>query len=83
MSARTTHPLPDGEVIVWEPDVDEGDLGRMYVLDVLGISVLVRERDGDVYVHVETTDALSDRPGDKPVAYEINNDGDHLLGGER
>jgi hypothetical protein len=66
-------------VQMYPPDRAEGDLGPMYVLDALGVSVLVRERHGDVYVHVDD-DSATERPGDKPLTYEVNNSGQHTLG---
>lgn len=72
--------LPDGDLRQFPPNADADDLGVMYVLDVLGVTLLVRERDGDVYVHVDTADSTSVRPGGKPVTYEINNSGENPLG---
>lgn len=34
--------LPDGELRIFEPAADSDDASRMYVLDILGIDVLVR-----------------------------------------
>lgn len=71
--------LADGQLRVFA--ADDGDRGPMYVLDVLGVSALIRERDGDVYVHIETQDTTSEPP-DRAigVTYEVNNGGGHSIG---
>jgi len=40
----TTVALPDGQLRVWEPDTADNDLGRLYVLDVLGVDLKVWQR---------------------------------------
>lgn len=74
--------FPDGEARGYE--AAEGDRSRMYVLDVLGISVLVHQRpDGRMYVHVETTGTTSEPAAGsagKAVAVEVNNGGENLYG---
>lgn len=79
-SAGVTHLPDDGELRMFAPNTDEGDHGFMFVLDVFGVCVLVRERDSDVYVHIDTVDIETERPGNKPVTYEINNTGGNEIG---
>jgi hypothetical protein len=69
-----TLPLPDGELRVFEPDTSQGDLGPMYVLDVLGVSLLIRQRADGVYVHLDgdaTSHAVS-----STLLVEVNNGGE-------
>jgi hypothetical protein len=69
-----TLPLADGELRVFAPDTSQGDLGPMYVLDVLGITVLLRQRADGVYVHLDgdaTSDAVS-----STLLVEVNNGGE-------
>lgn len=71
--------LLGGELRVWEPGVhgDEGerDLGRMYVLEALGVSLLVRERQDGTYVHVENEGVVRE-----PLLVEVNNGGENAYG---
>jgi hypothetical protein len=53
--------LADGNLRIWEPDPTVHDLGRMHVLDVLGVSLMIRERPDGIYVSIE-------RDGDSPPA---------------
>lgn len=71
--------LPDGQLRIFEPDEDEGDLGRMYVLDVLGMSVLVHERSDGIYIHIDA-DPVSDPVPNSRLIYEVNNGGEHYAG---
>ncbi len=66
----------------WDPDPDLGDLGPMYVLDVLGVCVSIRDRDDGLYVHLDTTDTESPRlQPDLPLVVEVNNGGENHYGG--
>ncbi|SRR6266540_1702081 len=69
----TSITLPDGELRVWQPNAAQNDLGRMYVLDVLGVSVLVRQRDDGLYVHI---DGDADSRQVSPVLLVAVNNGD-------
>lgn len=65
---KTTE-LPDGKLHTYEATGD--DVSRMYVLDVLGVSLLIYLRDdGTPYVHVDR----EDDPG--PLLVEVNNGGE-------
>jgi hypothetical protein len=66
--------LDDGELRVFAPDPAEGDLGRMWVLDVLGVLVLIRQRADGLYVHVDA-DATS-QPVSTVLLVEVNNGGE-------
>jgi hypothetical protein len=80
-----TVPLLDaGELRVFEPDPAEGDLGRMWVLDVLGVSLLVRQRPDGVYVHVDDGDATTPPEGADALLVEVRNAGEseHTLSAE-
>jgi hypothetical protein len=70
----TTLALPEGQLRVYEPDPAAGDLGRMYVLDVLGISLLIRQRADGVYVHADS-DATSAAVS-STLLVEVNNSGE-------
>ena len=80
----TEHALPDGIVKVFEADPDEGDRTRMYVLDVLGVSVMVYQRkDGRRFVHVDSLipeSALPEGSEGLALALEVNNGGDSYYG---
>lgn len=70
----------DVQLREWPPNRDEGDVGVMYVLDVLGLNIIVRERDDSIYVHVDgdsVTEAT--RPG-LAIAVEVNNGGEAIHG---
>jgi hypothetical protein len=72
-AAVAAMPLADGELRIFEPDPAEGDLGRMYVLDVHGVALLVRERPDGLYVHLDgdaTSQAVT-----SALLVEVNNRG--------
>lgn len=73
--------LLGGELRIWEPGVhgddNERDLGRMFVLEALGVSLLVRERQDGTYVHVEDEGVIR-----KPLLVEVDNGGEHPYGKE-
>jgi hypothetical protein len=66
--------LPDGVLRVWERQTHE-DLGRMYVLDVMGIDLLIRERPDGMYVHLDW-DADSTPAGHRDLLIEVDNGGE-------
>jgi hypothetical protein len=53
---------------------DEQPQSDMYVLEALGLRILVRRRAGGSYVHVDTKKAI-DRPS-LPLAVEVNHSGE-------
>lgn len=63
------------ELRVWEPNVHENDLGRMYVLEALGASAVIREREDGTYVHIEDEGVIR-----KPLLVEVNNGGEQDYG---
>lgn len=65
------------ELRVWEPDAMQNDRGRMYVLEALGTSLLVREREDGTYVHVENEGVVRE-----PLLVEVNNGGENVYGEE-
>jgi hypothetical protein len=73
--------LPEGELRVFQPEPEAGDLGPMYVLDVLGVSLLIRQRADGMYVHIDG-DAISDPPtgsvegGTTTLLVDVNNGGE-------
>ena len=67
MDQPSVTPLPNGEVRVFEPA--EGDRGRMYVLDVLGVSVTVYQKaDGRQFVDVSNDAESAPPPGSEGLA---------------
>jgi hypothetical protein len=66
--------LPDGQLRVWEPHAAQNDLGPMYVLDVFGITVLVRQRTDGLYVHIDG-DAES-QPVSRVLLVEVQDGGE-------
>ncbi|WP_433444633.1 hypothetical protein [Nonomuraea sp. CA-141351] len=74
----------DCEVRVFDPDPDQGDVSRMYVMEAHGVSMLVYVRnDGSgTYVHVENEGIP---PEHGPLLVEVNNSGENTYdvpGGE-
>jgi hypothetical protein len=69
-------PLPEGELRVFEPDASQGDQGRMYVLDVLGVSLLIRQRADGTYVHVDGDATSEGIEGVTTLLVEVNNGGE-------
>jgi hypothetical protein len=69
-----TMPLADGELRVYEPDPAQGDLSRRYVLDVLGVAMLVHHRPDGLYAHLDG-DAVS-RQVSPVLLVEVNNAGE-------
>jgi hypothetical protein len=67
--------LPDGELRVWEPDSHVTDIGRMYVLDLLGVCLLIREREDGVYVHLDRDSDTATDP-ERDVIIEFDNGGE-------
>lgn len=65
----------------WMPNREEGDVGVMYVLDVLGLNIIVHENEDVVYVHIDSNDAVTEasRPG-LSIAVEVNNSGETIHG---
>ncbi|MGH3409303.1 MAG: hypothetical protein ACRDRJ_43445 [Streptosporangiaceae bacterium] len=59
-------------------DQAEGDHSDMYVLDVLGVSTLVRRRADDTYMHIDTLELPE--PPRMPLAVEVNNGGEAIHG---
>jgi hypothetical protein len=58
------------------PGADPGGMpSDMYVLDALGVSVLVRRRSASTYVHIDTIDTATGQPL-SPVLVEVNNGGE-------
>ncbi len=71
-------PIPGGEVRVLPRSEQVGDRSDIYVLDVLGLTVLVRVRDGDTFVHID-----GDGMGEiqrMPVVVEVFNGGESSHG---
>lgn len=78
MIPATVVKRPDIEVREWPPNTDEGDLGVMYVIDVLGVQITVRDRTDGLYVHVDVTDADRERlDPELPLIVEVNNSGEN------
>ncbi|MFG2076906.1 DNA-directed RNA polymerase subunit alpha C-terminal domain-containing protein [Nonomuraea maritima] len=72
--------IDDGcEVRVFDPDPDQGDVSPMYVMEALGVSMLVYVRkDGSgTYVHVED-EGIPEGRG--PLLVEVNNSGENTYG---
>lgn len=70
--------LPDGELRVFHPDPAEGDLARMYSLDVLGVCLVVYVNPaGETRISIDTTDSTSgDHTGQ--VVVSVNGTESHL-----
>lgn len=67
------------DVRVFPPDPTAGDLGPMFVLDALGVSALVRQREDGMYVHIDR-DAATEAPAGtegQPLIVEVNNGGEN------
>jgi hypothetical protein len=70
--------IPGGEVRVYPAAAGTNDASAMYVMDVLGVNVLVRARtDGTTYVHIDT-DGNGEMLG--RLAYEVCNGGENVCG---
>jgi hypothetical protein len=73
-------PIPGGEVRILPRSEQDGDCSDIYVLDVLGLTVLVRGRDRDMFVHID-----GDGMGEiqrMPVAIEVFSGGESSHGEE-
>jgi hypothetical protein len=69
--------LGDGELRIFEPDRAEGDRGRMWVLDVHGVALRIRQRADGLYVHVDDSDGASRPPaGVTDLLVEVRNAGE-------
>ena len=66
--------LPEGQLRVWEQGAAQNDLGGMYVLDVLGVCVLIRQRDDGLSIQIDG-DADSERVS-PALLVSINNGGE-------
>jgi hypothetical protein len=72
-----TLPILDvGELRVFAPHPDDGDLGRMLVLDALGVSLSVRQRADGLYVHVDDGEASTPPVGVADLLVEVRNAGE-------
>lgn len=72
---------PEVELRAWPPDETAGDLGIMYVLEALGVSIIVRDRADGLYVHLCTVDAETPRRQPHlPLVVEVNNGGENQYG---
>jgi hypothetical protein len=74
----TVWPIPGGQVRILPRAAEVGDRSDVYVLDVLGLTVLVRVRDRDTFVHID-----GDGMGEiqrRPVAVEVFNGGENDYG---
>jgi hypothetical protein len=69
----------DCEVRVFDPDPEQGDVSRMYVMEAHGVSMLVYVRsDGSgTFVHVENEGIP---PEHGPLLVEVNNGGENAYG---
>lgn len=56
MSAPAIRLLPDGQARIFEAEPAEGDLSRLYVFDVLGLSISVYRRPDGTKVHVDESE---------------------------
>lgn len=69
-----------GEVRVYQPEPFTDDASPMYVLDVLGVTVLVRRREGeggtDTYVHVDNDGWARGSEYTGPLRWEVMNGGE-------
>lgn len=72
----TTTSLADGQVRTWEQEVHSNDFGRMYVLDVFGVSLLIRQREDGLFIHIDR-DAESE-PIEGDLIVEVNNGGENV-----
>src|SRR5262249_6865621 len=71
--------IPGGEVRIWPASQGGGgDLSDSYVLDVLGLTVLVRVRKTDTFVHIDG-DGMAERQR-MPVVVEVFNGGENDYG---
>ena len=52
-SPLTTHDLPDGQIRVWAQGHAGNDFGRMYVLDVHGVVITIKERQDGTVVDID------------------------------
>lgn len=67
------HQLRDAEIRIFNAD-EESPESDMYVLDVFGVNVIVRRRNGgETYVHVEDEYIVEEH---RPLVVEVNNGGD-------
>lgn len=67
-----TYRARDAEIRVFPQNRDTDDASDMYVMDVLGVSVLVRQRtDGTTYIHVDNEESGS------ALTVEVNNSGEN------
>ena len=65
----------------FQPDVREGDIGPMFVLEAFGTSVELRIRpDASVFVHAETGGPYD--PARPPLVVSVNNGPETAYGGE-
>src|SRR5262249_3950293 len=74
------HAIPGGEGRIFPASPEAGDRSDMYVLDVLGLTVEVRVRDQDTFVHID-----GDGQGEiqrRPVVVEVFNGGENPYGEE-
>ena len=68
-----------GAEIRWYPaNQEEDDHSDMYVVDVLGLSIVIRRRAGDTYIHVDTQET-AEQPR-LPLAIEVDNGGEAAYG---
>jgi hypothetical protein len=70
-------PLPGGLVRVFEPVPASGDLGRMYVMDVFGMTLMIREREDGMYVAIDHDGESDPSPLTYgPLGVEVNSGGE-------
>jgi hypothetical protein len=71
--------LPDGYLRIWEPGVLQNTLGRMYVLDVLGVVTHIREREDGTYMQIDRAadSEVTDHPD---LLVEVNDGGEMDFG---
>jgi hypothetical protein len=78
MSTPDIHRLPGGaEVRIFAAEPAENDPGAMYVLDVFGVCLQIRQRDDGMYVHVDTDKMPADQ---RPLIVEVDNAGEQAYG---
>jgi hypothetical protein len=70
--------LGEGEQLrIYAPNRAEGDLGHMLIVDALGVTVQVRQRnDEDVYVHVDDGQTSVPPPGATTLVVEVRSAGE-------
>jgi hypothetical protein len=73
--------IPGGEVRIYPAQPGTDDRSDMYVLDVLGHTLLIRQRPDGTFVHVDTDGyAPNAALPVAPLIVEVNNGGENVYG---